>query len=64
MIIQNQLMATFGSVIFKTMAYKVNMERLFEIAKPRNEKAHKEFLEKYATETNTPDGSGAQSDVR
>ena len=54
----------FGLVIFKTMAYKVNIERLFEIAKPRNEKAHKEFLEKYATETNTPDGSGAQSDVR
>ena len=42
----------FGLVIFKTMAYKVNIERLFEIAKPRDEKAHKEFLEKYGNNSN------------
>jgi hypothetical protein len=34
------------------MAYKVNIERLFEIAKPRDEKAHKEFLEKYGNNSN------------
>lgn len=42
----------FGSVIFKTMAYKVNIERFFEIAKPRNEKAHQEFLKRYDTRRN------------
>lgn len=34
------------------MAYKVNIERLFEIAKPRNEKAHQKFLERYGTRKN------------
>ena len=42
----------FGSVIFKTMAYKVNLERLFEIVKPRDEKAHQKFLERYGTRKN------------
>jgi hypothetical protein len=34
------------------MAYKVNIERFFEIAKPRDEKAHQKFLERYGTRKN------------